>query len=138
MPNAREVRQSALKGFQLFEAYALLVLQVLCALYAKTLAALQRLPTDALYRKQTEQIVQQKLQITQAVSVQPSSKSRPSPPNELNHVLLKDTDVSAIEEKIGCGQAEELIDQVNVPMHLGALYLERKLWDWKVDAFRIF
>lgn len=27
---------------------------------------------------------------------------------------MKDTDVSVIEKKIGCGQAEELIDQVNL------------------------
>lgn len=40
---------------------------MLCALYSKTLAALEKLPRDALYRKHTEQIVQQKLQITQAV-----------------------------------------------------------------------
>lgn len=46
--------------------------QVLCALYSKTLAALEKLPRDALYRKHTEQIVQQKLQTTQAVHLKMS------------------------------------------------------------------
>ena len=77
--------------------------EVLCALYSKTLAALEKLPRDALYRKHTEQIVQQKLQTTQA-----------------------DTDVSVIEKKIGCGQAEELIDQAE-----RELALVHKMEEWR-------
>ena len=64
-------------------------MQVLCGLYSKTLSLLQGFPKEAVYRHQTEQIVQQKLQIVQA-----------------------ETDLTAIEKKIGCGQVEELIDQV--------------------------
>lgn len=41
--------------------------QVLCNLYAKTVAVLQRLPKEAAYRRHTEQIVQQRLQIVQSV-----------------------------------------------------------------------
>jgi len=41
---------------------------VLCGLYAKVLAVLQRMPKDAAYRTHTQQIVQQRLQIVQAVS----------------------------------------------------------------------
>ena len=63
--------------------------QVLCNLYTKTLSVLQRMPRDAAYRRQTEQIVQQRLQIVQA-----------------------EANIPAIESKIGCGQVEELIDQV--------------------------
>ena len=47
------------------------------------------MPREAAYRRQTEQIVQQRLQIVQAES-----------------------NIPAIEGKIGCGQVEELIDQV--------------------------
>ena len=53
------------------------------------MSALQRLPKDAAYRHHTEQVVQQRLQVVQA-----------------------ETSIPIIEEKIGCGQVEELIDQV--------------------------
>ena len=49
------------------------------------------MPKEAAYRRQTEQIVQQRLQIVQAES-----------------------NIPAIENKIGCGQVEELIDQVSL------------------------
>ena len=65
------------------------MLQVLCGLYSKTLSLLQSFPKEAVYRQQTEQVVQQRLQIVQAES-----------------------DVVEIEKKIDCGQVEELIDQV--------------------------
>lgn len=70
-------------------------MQVLCSLYTKTLSVLQRMPKEAAYRTQTEQIVQQRLQIVQAES-----------------------NIPAIENKIGCGQVEELIDQVCVCIHV--------------------
>ena len=66
-----------------------LILKVLCNLYGKTLSALSRLPKEAAYRRYTEQVVLQRLQVVQG-----------------------ETDVVAVEEKIGCGQVEELIDQV--------------------------
>ena len=65
------------------------LLKVLCNLYGKTLSALSRLPKEAAYRRYTEQVVLQRLQVVQG-----------------------ETDVVAVEEKIGCGQVEELIDQV--------------------------
>lgn len=71
------------------------LLQVLCGLYSKTLSLLQGFPKEASYRHQTEQVVQQRMQIVQAES-----------------------DIAVIEKKIGCGQVEELIDQVG-----GVLYL---------------
>ena len=64
---------------------------MLCALYTKTLSLLQSFPEEAVYRQQAEQVVQQRLQIVQAESK-----------------------TAAIEKKIGCGQVEELIDQVCV------------------------
>ena len=42
---------------------------MLCSLYSKTLTALSQLPKEAAYRRYTEQIVQQRLQIVQAVSL---------------------------------------------------------------------
>ena len=42
-------------------------LQILCSLYAKTISALSRLPEEATYRKNTERIVQQRLNIVQEV-----------------------------------------------------------------------
>lgn len=48
---------------------AYLCMQVLCGLYAKIQAVLQRMPKEAAYRTHTQQIVQQRLQIVQAVSV---------------------------------------------------------------------
>ena len=63
---------------------------VLCSLYAKTISVIQSFPKDSAYRRQTEQVVQQRLQIVQA-----------------------DSSPEGIERKIGCGQMEELIDQVS-------------------------
>ena len=65
--------------------------QVLCGLYSKTLSILQGFPKEATYRHQAEQVVQQRLQLVQA-----------------------EKDLSVIENKIGCGQVEELIDQVSL------------------------
>ena len=64
-------------------------MKVLCGLYTKTLGILKDFPKDATYRHKAEQVVQQRLQIVQA-----------------------ENDPTAIERKIGCGQMEELIDQV--------------------------
>jgi len=62
---------------------------VLYGLYNSLLTQLESLPREAAYRQKTEQIVQQRLQVVKA-----------------------ETDVSLLEQKIGCGQAEELIEQV--------------------------
>ena len=53
-------------------------LQVLCGLYAKLQAVLQQMPKDAAYRTYTQQIVQQRLQIVQAVSERPETRLRHS------------------------------------------------------------
>ena len=104
VPNAREVGGSivllVLLASQFFSCATVsvrrsvivlnhLLTQVLSKLYTQTLSALQRLPKDAAYRHHTEQVVQQRLQVVQA-----------------------ETSIPIIEEKIGCGQVEELIDQV--------------------------
>ncbi len=63
--------------------------EVLCSLYAKTLSVVQGFPRHSGYRRHTEAVVQQRLTIVQA-----------------------DSSPEGIERKIGCGQMEELIDQV--------------------------
>ncbi|XP_075065033.1 NADH dehydrogenase [ubiquinone] 1 alpha subcomplex subunit 5 [Mixophyes fleayi] len=72
-------------------------------LYTKILATLQTIPNDAAYRKYTEQIVNERLFAV---------KSEPS--------------VENLEEKINCGQIEEVISQAE-----NELYLARKMVDWK-------
>lgn len=72
-------------------------------LYGKILRALQKMPETAAYRKHTEQIVKERAQIVTATP-----------------------DVSTLENKIGCGQVEELIVQAE-----NELMLARKMLTWK-------
>ncbi len=63
--------------------------QTLYELYNQILGQLENLPRSATYRVKTEQVVQQRIQIVKS-----------------------EENVEVLEEKIGCGQVEELIDQV--------------------------
>ena len=67
VPNAREVRNRCY--CDRLDELIIVCYQVLCSLYSKTLTALSQLPKEAAYRRYTEQIVQQRLQIVQAVSM---------------------------------------------------------------------
>ena len=68
---------------------------MLYRLYTKILSQLEAFPKEATYREKTEQVVQQRLQIVESES-----------------------NTELIEKKIGCGQVEELIDQVRyVPVN---------------------
>lgn len=88
---------------------------MLCGLYAKLQAVLQQMPKDAAYRTYTQQIVQQRLQIVQAVSERPETTHNCTS-------SFQETNINAIEEKIGCGQVEELIEQVrDILTHLSIL-----------------
>ncbi|XP_055685692.1 NADH dehydrogenase [ubiquinone] 1 alpha subcomplex subunit 5 [Lutzomyia longipalpis] len=73
------------------------------ALYGKILRALQKMPEDAAYRKYTEKIVTERAKIVSTTA-----------------------DVKSIENKIGCGQVEELIIQAE-----NELTLARKMLGWK-------
>ncbi|CAH0766253.1 unnamed protein product [Diatraea saccharalis] len=73
------------------------------ALYGKILRTLQKMPENAVYRKYTEQIVRERAA-----------------------VLQQTKDVCEIEQKINCGQAEELIIQAE-----NELNLARKMLNWK-------
>ncbi|XP_043092758.1 NADH dehydrogenase [ubiquinone] 1 alpha subcomplex subunit 5 [Puntigrus tetrazona] len=73
------------------------------ALYTKILGSLQTMPQDAAYRKYTEQLITERF----------------------NHVK-SEPDVEKLEEKISCGQIEEVISQAEAE-----LALSRKMSKWK-------
>ncbi|KAJ8249643.1 hypothetical protein COCON_G00228590 [Conger conger] len=72
-------------------------------LYSKILASVQKMPQDAAYRKYTEEIVNERM----------------------NHVRTE-SDVQKLEQKINCGQIEEVISQAE-----SELFLSRKMLEWK-------
>ncbi|CAG2060279.1 unnamed protein product [Timema podura] len=72
-------------------------------LYNKILRSLQKMPSDAAYRKYTEKIISERARIVETTST-----------------------VSEIENNIGCGQVEELIVQAE-----NELVLARKMLGWK-------
>ncbi|CAH1266188.1 NDUFA5 [Branchiostoma lanceolatum] len=72
-------------------------------LYTKTLAALEKLPKDAAYRRHTEGIINDRFELVKTVP-----------------------DVTELEKKINCGQIEQVIIQAE-----GELSLARKMADWK-------
>ncbi|XP_063226029.1 NADH dehydrogenase [ubiquinone] 1 alpha subcomplex subunit 5 [Bacillus rossius redtenbacheri] len=72
-------------------------------LYGKILRALQKIPSDAAYRKYTEEIVSERARIVES-----------------------NQDVAEVERKIGCGQIEEVIVQAE-----NELRLARKMIGWK-------
>uniref|UniRef100_A0A6M2DDF6 Putative ubiquinone oxidoreductase ndufa5/b13 subunit n=1 Tax=Xenopsylla cheopis TaxID=163159 RepID=A0A6M2DDF6_XENCH len=72
-------------------------------LYGKILRVLQKMPEDAAYKKYTKTIV-----------------------TERATIVANTVDIPTIEEKIGCGQVEELIVQAE-----NELVLARKMLAWK-------
>lgn len=72
-------------------------------LYGKILRTLQKMPSTAVYRRNTETII-----------------------NERAKVLGKTADIEKIEDQICCGQVEELIVQAE-----NELLLARKMLTWK-------
>ncbi|KAG8230578.1 hypothetical protein J437_LFUL004491 [Ladona fulva] len=76
------------------------------ALYSKTLRVLQKMPENAAYRKYTEQIVQDRYNAVQ-----------------------KEQNVAKLEEKINCGQIEEVIIQAENELNLARKMLTWKPWE---------
>ncbi|XP_039366600.1 NADH dehydrogenase [ubiquinone] 1 alpha subcomplex subunit 5 [Mauremys reevesii] len=72
-------------------------------LYTKILTALQKIPKDAAYRKYTEQIV-----------------------NERLNMVKTEPNVQKLEDKMKSGQIEEVIIQAE-----SELFLARKMAQWK-------
>ncbi|XP_076313564.1 NADH dehydrogenase (ubiquinone) subunit ND-13B isoform X1 [Tachypleus tridentatus] len=75
----------------------------LSVLYNKILRALKKMPQEAAYRKHTEEIVKGRLTVVES-----------------------EEDIGTLENKIGCGQVEELIIQAE-----NELLLTRKMLGWK-------
>lgn len=75
----------------------------LSALYGKILRAVAKMPNDAAYRKYTEKIVTERAKIVATTS-----------------------DIKTVEDKIGCGQIEEVVLQAE-----NELILARKMLGWK-------
>jgi len=75
-------------------------------LYGKLTRALAKMPQDAAYRKYTEQIV-----------------------NERSALLNSERDIAKLEQKIGCGQIEEVIVQAENELLLARRMLEWKPWE---------
>lgn len=102
----------------------------LTALYNKILRAVSKMPQDAAYRRYTEQIVSERAKVVATVS-------NPSDVDRRTAVLLQFSfifvalstqtpNVREIEQKINCGQVEELIVQAE-----NELTLARKMLGWK-------
>ncbi|XP_029676643.1 NADH dehydrogenase [ubiquinone] 1 alpha subcomplex subunit 5 [Formica exsecta] len=78
----------------------------LTPLYNRILRVLEKFPKDYAYRKETEKLVRNRLKI------------------------VKETvDIQAIEDKVGCGQVEELIIQAKNEISLAEKMLVWKPWE---------
>ncbi|XKL58990.1 hypothetical protein PGB90_000006 [Kerria lacca] len=74
--------------------------------YGKILRAIQKIPPGAAYRKYTEDLVKSRLQ-----------------------VVMDNKTVEEIENKINCGQIEELIQQAEYELILVRKYISWKPWE---------
>ncbi|BFZ08588.1 hypothetical protein BsWGS_11627 [Bradybaena similaris] len=77
--------------------------RTLKALYNRIIAELKKAPPDAAYRRHTEKIINQRLKMVES-----------------------EVDAAKLEQKINCGQIEEVIKQAE-----RELYLTRKMLEWK-------
>ncbi|KAG9467601.1 NADH dehydrogenase [ubiquinone] 1 alpha subcomplex subunit 5 [Eleutherodactylus coqui] len=75
-------------------------------LYTKILGTLQAIPKDAAYRKYTEQIVNDRL-----------------------NLVKTESSVDKLEQVINCGQIEEVIVQAENELHLARKMVEWKPWE---------
>lgn len=78
----------------------------LAPLYKRILRVLEKFPKDYAYRKETEKLAKERLQIVKETA-----------------------DIKAVEEKIGCGQVEELIIQAKNEVSLVEKMLMWKPWE---------
>ncbi|XP_054844644.1 NADH dehydrogenase [ubiquinone] 1 alpha subcomplex subunit 5 [Eublepharis macularius] len=79
-------------------------------LYTKILAALQNMPRDAAYRTYTEKIV-----------------------NERFELIKTEPDVQKLENKINCGQIEEVILQAESELSLARKMVQWRPWEPLVE-----
>ncbi|KAF7246472.1 NADH dehydrogenase [ubiquinone] 1 alpha subcomplex subunit 5 [Varanus komodoensis] len=79
-------------------------------LYTKILNALENIPKDAAYRRYTEKMV-----------------------NDRFHMVNTEPDVEKLENKINCGQIEEVISQAESELHLARKMARWRPWEPLVE-----
>ncbi|KAK5978635.1 ETC complex I subunit region, partial [Trichostrongylus colubriformis] len=85
--------------------------RALIVVYSRILKALEQIPPSAAYRKYTEEIVKQRLALVQS-----------------------EDSIPALEEKIGMGQIEEVIEQAEYELETARAIIESKAWEPLVEA----
>ncbi|PIO52512.1 ETC complex I subunit region [Teladorsagia circumcincta] len=84
--------------------------RTLNVIYCRILKALEQIPPSAAYRKYTEAIVKQRLALVQS-----------------------EDSIPALEEKIGMGQIEEVIEQAEMELEAARAIIESKAWEPLVE-----
>ncbi|WKY07659.1 hypothetical protein Q1695_007261 [Nippostrongylus brasiliensis] len=84
--------------------------RTLKVVYSRILKALEQIPPTAAYRKYTEAIVKQRLALVQS-----------------------EDSIPALEEKIGMGQIEEVIEQAEYELEAARAIIESKAWEPLVE-----
>jgi len=84
--------------------------RALTVAYARILRALEKIPIESSYRQNTEKIVQYRLNIVQ-----------------------EEKDVEKLEERIGMGQVEELIEQAEFELLAARAMIESRGWEPLVE-----
>ncbi|XP_067907006.1 NADH dehydrogenase [ubiquinone] 1 alpha subcomplex subunit 5 [Heterodontus francisci] len=79
-------------------------------LYSRILTVLNSIPADASYRKYTEQIINERFNLTKS-----------------------EHDVQKLEDKINCGQIEEVISQAESELALAYKMAKWKPWEPLID-----
>lgn len=85
--------------------------------YDSTLSILKTLPEDSVYRQATTAVTQHRLSILQSIQSREAKEGRPADSEDA---------ISAFEEQIDEGLAEEVLNQAQHEMKLAA-----KMLDWK-------
>ncbi|KAK0398271.1 hypothetical protein QR680_002507 [Steinernema hermaphroditum] len=84
--------------------------RALTVVYGRILRALEQIPANAAYRQYTEQIVKRRLALVQ-----------------------EENDIEKLEQKIGMGQIEEVIEQAEYELKCVRSLIESKAWEPLVE-----
>ncbi|VDN60092.1 unnamed protein product [Dracunculus medinensis] len=79
--------------------------------YGRILRTLEEIPVSAAYRKYTEQVIKRRLAIVE-----------------------QESDIEKLEQKIGMGQVEELIEQAEYELQAARAVLDNKAWEDLVEV----
>ncbi|CAJ0575396.1 unnamed protein product, partial [Mesorhabditis spiculigera] len=80
--------------------------RALSVVYGRILRALEKVPKDSAYRKYTEQVIRHRLNLVQT-----------------------ELDVLKLEQKIGMGQIEEVLQQAEYELEATRAIIESKAWE---------